>query len=58
MPPKTRHAIDCESCGHSFKVTVKDEDAVVAFCPCCGEDLDREADGYQDSPFHQPDDLD
>ena len=36
--------IECPFCDSRFTVDCEDEDATVAFCPYCGEDLDLEDD--------------
>lgn len=41
--------IECPFCDSRFTVDCEDEDATVAFCPYCGEELDADGDGEYDS---------
>lgn len=40
--------IECQFCDSRFTVDCEDEDAAVAFCPYCGEELDTDNDGAYD----------
>lgn len=47
--------IECPFCDSRFTVDCEDEDATVAFCPYCGEDLDLDNDGEVDSDYEDED---
>ena len=49
----------CESCGVTFKAkSISDEGLSILFCPCCGEDLERESDDYNAEIYNVNDDDD
>lgn len=40
--------IICPFCDSEFHIETEDDDAAVAFCPYCGEELDSDDDGDYD----------